>query len=230
MMEALSTASAAHLIHSLLFNNQLLPWPLQKQPPEAPRAGIAGQHLRCCLGSSLSCFPLHTQTCSRTLRNPSGAPQNLLPQSGRGGRGLQSGWRSTGTPRGCRGAHGTLPGEENGGCCLTGGHHGVCLTGGTLSGTLLTQIPPHGEPPKMGEDPSNTRGRCPTQWGEGTPNRGGTQHEGTPNTRDVRGPQTLGGTQQGCEGTPNTQGGGTTAEMCGDQGHEGAPNTEGGQR
>lgn len=152
MMEALSTASAAHLIHSLLFNNQSLPWPLQKQPPEAPRAGIAGQHLRCCLGSSLSCFPLHTQTCSRMLRNPSGAPQNLLPQSGRGGRGLQSGWRSTGTPRGCRGAHGTLPGEENGGCCLTGGHP--------------QQDPPHPDPtswgtPKDGGKPFKHQGEIP---------------------------------------------------------------------
>lgn len=138
---------------------------------------------------------------------------------------VEEGCRAVGEAQGHIGAAGELVGR-----CLGRRMEGAASRGGTLSRTLLTRIPPHGEPPKMGENPSNTRGRFPTQRGEGTPNRGGTQHEGTPNTRDVRGPQTLGGTQQGCEGTPNTQGGGTTAEMCGDQGHEGAPNTEGGQR
>lgn len=181
MMEALSTASAAHLIHSLLFNNQSLPCPLQKQPPEAPCAHIAGQHFS--LGSSLPCFPLHTQTCSRTLRNPSGCPKTSYLKVAE----VEEGCRAVGEAQGHLGAAGELVGRCLGrrteGAASWGGHHGICLTGGTLSGTLLTRIPPHGEPPKMG-DPSSTRGRFPTQRGEGTPNRGGTQHEGTLNTEE----------------------------------------------
>lgn len=107
---------------------------------------------------------------------------------------VEEGCRAVGEAQGHLGAAGELVGRCLGrrteGAASWGGHHGVCLTGGTLSGTLLTQIPPHGEPPKMGEDPSNTRGRCPTQWGEGTPNtRAG--------HNDVRGPQTLGGETAG---------------------------------
>lgn len=171
MMEALSTASAAHLIHSLLFNNQLLPCPLQKQPPEAPCAHIAGQHFS--LGSSLPCFPLHTQTCSRTLRNPSGCPKTSYLKVAE----VEEGCRAVGEAQGHLGAARELVGR-----CLGRRTEGAASWGGTTGFASL------GAPSAGPSSPGSHLMGNPQRWGRTLQAPGGDSlHSG------VRGPQIEGG-------------------------------------